>query len=368
MSNGKMLLSIKGKQDSYTKLNTNHTLFKKKHKQYSYFGQNWTTVSCSENYIRCFNTNARYEFRIPVQGDLISNMFLKINMPLTAPTTPPTPALSGLDLIDTVSIKYNGQVLCSMNTNFIYIYSNLHNTKAEYKRFQNITTLEKNLYIPLPFWFTKNPGSAFPIWLLKNPQITFELSTSDSSEVSSIIDIELLIQYTNITPLEKNVFEQSSLEYLIEQVELCVNEKIEVSEKRYLLPDTNFIKYLVWNVIDPTVYHIENTASSLDGIKSTSLIVNGNPVFLDYSAPITSLIQRYNSFNIPGNDLNIHVYSFSVEPMGFQSSGFISSDNFDSVSLDICYKPWNPCDTINIFIVRNNICRFKDGKMSILYN
>tara|TARA_B110000211_G_scaffold235020_1_gene308526 strand:- start:5018 stop:6109 length:1092 start_codon:yes stop_codon:yes gene_type:complete len=363
MPNGKMLLSIKGKQDSYTKWDTTHTLFKKKHKQYSYFGQNWTTVSCSENYIRSFNTNTQYEFRIPVQGDLISNMFLKVNMP------PSAGAVHGLNLIDTVSIKYNGQVLCSMETNFIYVHSNLHNTKAEYKRFENIATLEKNLYIPLPFWFTKNPGSAFPIWLLKNPQITFELSTSGDSAVPSISDIELLIQYTNITPLEKNVFEQSSLEYLIEQVEVCANETIEVSEKRYVLPNTHFIKYLAWNVVGEGKY-IEKTVQSIDGIKSTSLIVNGNPVFLDYSAPITSLIQRYNSFNIPGNDLNIHVYSFSVEPTRFQSSGFISTGNFDSASLDICYKELstylNP--RINIYMVRNNICRFKDGKMSILYN
>ena len=261
------------------------------------------------------------------------------------------------------------------------------NKRSLENTFPGINQADKGnfLYVPLPFWFTKNPGSAFPIWLLNNPQLVVDIKLRDKTKIQSL---DLLIQYTNLLSKEKDVFKTSSLEYLIEQVDV-VNKTDFVSQSRVKLelPKHKYVKYLLWNVLDTAVTN--DLTSKPDVIEKTSILLNGNPVLNKAHKSITSLINRYNYFNTPyvngldfynstmanyskytdKNDLNIHIQSFCLDPLKFQSSGFLTTDKFNNFTLEINTKNGTPkSGTLHVYIIKHNILRIKDGVLNLQHN
>ena len=401
MSGSKIIILSKGEADTYLTADSNHSFFKNDNKTYSYFAQNWNVVYPGKDFK--FDNADSTVIRLPLEGDLISNMLLRINISGGA-----TPALTdttgknyALQLIDTITFKYNDQVLSTLDYNYISMYHKLNCEHQEYKKFidmvstnerslentfpgVNQTTDGNFLYVPLPFWFTKNPGSAFPIWLLNNPQLVVDIKLRDKTKIQGL---GLLIQYTNLLSKEKDVFKNSSLEYLIEQVDV-VNKTNFVDQKsvKVELPKDKYVKYLLWNVLDTGVTN--ELLSRSDVIEKTSILLNGNPVLDNAHKSTTSLINRYNYFNTPyvngfdfynttmstygkytdKNDLNIHIQSFCLDPLKFQSSGFLTTDKFNNFTLEINTCGTTKTGTLHVYIIKHNILRIKDGVLNLQHN
>ena len=398
MSGSKIIILSKGEADTYLTADSNHSFFKSNNKTYSYFAQNWHVVSPGSDFK--FDGATNTNIRLPLEGDLITKMLLRINVE-GAGLDDATGKNYALQLIDTITFKYNDQVLSTLDYNYISMYHKLNCEHVEYKKFidmvsVNTRSLENTfpginqttdgnfLYVPLPFWFTKNPGSAFPIWLLNNPRLTVDIKLRDTTKIQGL---DLLIQYTNLLSKEKDVFKTSSLEYLIEQVDV-VNKTDFVSQKsvKVELPKDKYVKYLLWNVLDTNVTN--NLTSDSDVIEKTSILLNGNPVLNNAHKSITSLINRYNYFNVPyvtgfdfynddmtkyekytdKNDLNIHIQSFCLDPMKFQSSGFLTTDKFNNFTLEINTNGTAKSGTLHIYIIKHNILRIKDGVLNLQHN
>ena len=400
MSEPKIIILARGEEDEILSGdNPSHTFFTQTNKKYSYFGQNWNVLECPKSPL---SQNCKIEFRLPVQGDLLTNMMLRIRLKdFTASGY--TKNFVALDIINSITISHNGKPIATLDGNYIAIYHKLHSSDAEYSRFVDETSISDNtlnrnysyaadhsrdsrfLHIPLPFWFTKHPGASFPIWLLDNPNITiglelnaFETTTSNAAHnITSVHlqNIDLLTQYTNLTIEEKDAFKNSSLEYLIEQVEHANKQLIEknTTKTKMDLPQTKFVKYIVWNVLSQ-VSNVDYF-NSKEKIKNTTLLVNGNPIIDRFDKSITSHINRYNYFKTPKHlsngdepDLNIHTHTFSLQPNEFQSSGFLSIDKFNNFTLEIDTTSEVTNSILNVYLIKHNLLRFKDGSMDIMYD
>ena len=398
MSGSKIIILSKGEQDTYLTADSNHSFFKSSSKTYSYFAQNWHVVSPGSDFK--FDNADNTVIRLPLEGDLISNMLIRINIDGTNLNND-TGKNYALQLIDTITFKYNDKVLSTLDYNYISMYHKLNCEHTEYKKFIDMVSLnDKSLentfpginqsvdgnfvYVPLPFWFTKNPGSAFPIWLLSNPQLTVDIKLRNKTHIQSL---DLLIQYTNLLSKEKDVFKTSSLEYLIEQVDI-VNKTLIDNKKsvKVDLPRDKYVKYLLWNVLDTTPSTFDFL--SKDVIEKTSILLNGNPVLNNAHKSITSVLNRYNYFNTPyvngldlyntdmtkyakytdKNDLNIHIQSFCLDPLKFQSSGFLTTDKFNNFTLEINMRDTAQTGTLHVYIIKHNILRIKDGVLNLQHN
>jgi len=401
MSEPKIIILARGEEDKLLSGdNPEHSYFTQSNRKYSYFGQNWSILECPKSPLP---QKCKVEFRLPIQGDLLSNMILRIR--LKNFTTPYNKELVALDIIDYITISHNGRPLATLDSNYIALYHKLHCNDAQYTRFVDGASISDNnavnrtysyskdntedsrfLHVPLPFWFTKNPGSSFPIWLLDNPNITITIklneyettTTISTNKITSanLTNIDLLLQYTNMTVEEKDTFKNSSLEYLIEQVEHTNKKLIEknAGNVKTDLPHSKLIKYIIWNVLEKDSKN--NYFNSEDKIINSTLLVNGNPIIDRVHKSITTHINRYNYFKTPTHltngdapDLNIHAHTFSLHPNEFQSSGFLSADKFNNFTLEVdLEKDATKEHILNVYLVNHNLLRFKDGSLDLLHD
>ena len=78
MSGSKIIILSKGEADTYLTADSNHSFFKSNNKTYSYFAQNWHVVSPGSDFK--FDGATNTNIRLPLEGDLITKMLLRINI------------------------------------------------------------------------------------------------------------------------------------------------------------------------------------------------------------------------------------------------------------------------------------------------
>ena len=125
-------------------------------------------------------------------------------------------------------------------------------------------TPARTLYIPLQFWFCRNPGLAIPLIALQYHEVRinvefeqwinctyYELTTSGGSvptSVQSLTAASLYIDYIYLDTEERRRFAQQTHEYLIEQLQFTGAESITSSSNKIQLNFNHPVKELVWVV------------------------------------------------------------------------------------------------------------------------
>jgi len=123
-------------------------------------------------------------------------------------------------------------------------------------------TPAKTLYIPLQFWFCRNPGLAIPLIALQYHEVrinvTFETwencvyaeAAFDPRRptAQSLAACSLYVDYVYLDTEERRRFAQQSHEYLIEQVQYTGAESITSSSNKIQLNFNHPVKELQWVV------------------------------------------------------------------------------------------------------------------------
>ncbi len=123
-------------------------------------------------------------------------------------------------------------------------------------------TPAKTLYIPLQFWFCRNPGLAIPLIALQYHEVRinvefeqcinctyYELASSaPATSIQSLTAASLYIDYVYLDTEERRRFAQQTHEYLIEQLQFTGAESITSSSNKIQLNFNHPVKELVWVV------------------------------------------------------------------------------------------------------------------------
>ena len=124
-------------------------------------------------------------------------------------------------------------------------------------------TPAKTLYIPLQFWFCRNPGLAIPLIALQYHEVRinvefeqwincvyYELvgSSAAPTSIQSLTAASLYIDYIYLDTEERRRFAQQTHEYLIEQLQFTGAESITSSSNKIQLNFNHPVKELVWVV------------------------------------------------------------------------------------------------------------------------
>ena len=123
------------------------------------------------------------------------------------------------------------------------------------------------LYVPLQFWFCRNPGLALPLIALQYHEVKINLefrqkeecyvlgdanngtqTTNARKAVESLVAASLFVDYIYLDTDERRRFAQVSHEYLIEQLQFTGDESVTSQQNKIKLSFNHPVKELVWVV------------------------------------------------------------------------------------------------------------------------
>ena len=283
MGGGQIQLVTYGSQDLYLTGNPQITHFKTVHRRYTNFA--------IESIMQPFNTSPEFGKTVSATlsklGDLVYTMDVRVK--LKSVPANGTDAFRWLNwlghiLIEYAEIEIGGQRIDRHYGHWLHIWNELTQTSGHqsgYARLSgNVPRLVQSttgdvpavvLYIPLQFWFNKNPGLALPLIALQYHDVKVNIKFAErekcywtnGNRIPDEIDTaELWVEYVYLDKDERTKFAQNPHEYLIEQVQFN-------GAQTYSGPQTNWnyrmafnhpVKEVVWTVQKDSVVDTTQTA------------------------------------------------------------------------------------------------------------
>jgi hypothetical protein len=255
-------------------------------------------------------------------------------------------------------------------------------------------------YIPLKFWFCRNPGLALPLIALQYHEVKLnlllatwqELHAAQFSDVN-LTGIKVYAEYVYLDTTERRQFAQNAHEYLIDQLQfdtfnnsfennlsggtLQININFSNCVKELVICGTP-ISYGLRSQGVGTPNAILNTIAETSNVQLQLKINQGNR-FSNRNIKYFTRNQIWDfhtgsgSTNaLPGQigTDNIGVYSFSLRPEDHQPSG---TCNFSRISKpQLVFSNFDSANgeqinSLNIYAVNYNILRIMSGMGNIAY-
>jgi len=306
-------------------------------------------------------------------GDLITDVFLEVK--LTKKATPGATWWPAEALIKEVELEIGGQRIDKHNATWFRIYDELFrkdDDKQAYRRMVDFTAdeqsadaaISKRFYVPLIFFFNRNPGLAIPLIALQYHEVklnfTFEDKTilADSGIDTTVDpDIKLFVDYIYLDTDERRRFAQVSHEYLITQIQHTGDETALVSSanQNLRLNLNHPCKYLTWVFANPNKHgHFAGNATTRDctseflaPLKKAKLQLNGHDRAAERSGSYFNYTQPWQTLRARPR-AGVYLYSFSLKPDEHQPSGSCNMSRIDNATLVLQYKTGTASASSNI--------------------
>lgn len=174
---------------------------------------------------------------------------------------------------------------------------------------------ETTLYIPLLFWFSKNPGLSLPLIALQYHEVKINLDirpigeclwavgslavTSGNASVTtayqqSLVAASLYVDYIFLDTDERRKMAQNPHEYLIEQLQFTGDESVGSSSNKIKLNFNHPVKELIW-IVQPDSN--VDYCSSLDAAQILFRTLGAQP--FNYTDAIDALPNAIHAFGGP---------------------------------------------------------------------
>ena len=393
-----MQLVAYGAQDVYLTGNPQITFFKVVYRRHTNF-----SMECIE---QTFNGTVGFGNKVSAtisrNGDLVSNMHLQIALPALT-TTDNWCAEVGNALINTVELEIGGQRIDKQYGEWMHIWKELSCPLAKVqvldKMLGNVVKLNRaegnvgayTCYVPLLFYFCRNPGLALPLIALQYHEVkcNIEFDTIANSVVNvtsglSFTSAKLWVDYVYLDTDERRRFAQVSHEYLIEQLQFSGDESVSGQTTNVRLNFNHPVKELVWVVRKDantsTSSHAssffnygdsmatDSTFASVSGgdnvVSGSKLQLNGHDRFAERTGAYFNYVQPFQHHTeSPANGIN--VYSFALKPEEHQPSGTCNFSRIDNATLSMNLTEEA---TVRIYAVNYNVLRVMSGMGGLAYS
>ncbi len=361
MGGGLMQLVAYGAQDVYLTGNPQITFWKVSYRRHTNFAM--------ESIEQTFNGQADFGRRVTCtisrNGDLAYRTYLQVTLPEINQQMANTNGSAtngvyarwldfpGEQMISQVEVEIGGQRIDRQYGDWMHIWNQLTLTSEQqrgyYKMVGNTTQLtfitdpsfndvdgpcesnaprqvcaprnalpETTLYVPLQFWYCRNPGLALPLIALQYHEVKINLDirpldeclwavgtlycapgTSSSGKVTtaynqSLVAASLYVDYVFLDTDERRRMAQNPHEYLIEQLQFTGDESVGSSSNKIKLNFNHPVKEIIW-VVQPD----ENVdyCASLECGQTLYSVLGAQP--FNYTDAIDALPNAIHSFGGP---------------------------------------------------------------------
>ena len=259
-----MQLVAYGAQDVYLTGNPKVTFFQAVYKRHTNFAM--------ENIEQTVNGTAAASGRVSVtvarNGDLVGDMYIELS---TASTARQTQSIlndaSGNNFdtnwiaeraIKSAELSIGGQRIDKHYQRWWRLYSELYLSDAAKTNWGKMTTAPvpgtggKQVFLPLVFFFNRNPGLALPLIALQYHEVRIDFDlTSNFDKYLSTSTFKVWANYIYLDTEERRRFAQKGHEYLIEQVQHTGTDTVTAgATKQVRLSYNHPVKELVWCVAE----------------------------------------------------------------------------------------------------------------------
>ena len=426
-----MQLVAYGAQDIYLTGNPQITFFKVVYRRHT----NFAVESIEQTFNGTADFNKRVTATISRNGDLIQQMYLEVTLPITTGSTDGSWTYGvGNALVSQAEIEIGGQLIDRQYGDWMNIWSELTIPAGKRDGYDNMVgntviagvfdqygsltaqTTTKRLYVPLQFWFNRNPGLALPLIALQYHEVKLNLTIRPLTDLLitytntpvGTLGCKLYVDYIYLDTDERRRFAQVSHEYLIEQVQFTGTETIASgsSNKNVTLNFNHPVKELIWAHTTSAHatsgsaavsnnkwfnYSGRDTAAGIDSYQTALLQLNGHDRFSVRNADYFRKVQNYEHHTrVPrvGGDLAgtradttqavfrqyIYSYSFALSPEEHQPSGTCNFSRIDNAVLQLTYSAASGFETngqslnLNIYAVNYNVLRIMSGMGGLAYS
>ena len=419
MAGGLMQLVAYGAQDVYLTGNPKVTFFQAVYKRHTNFAM--------ENIEQTVNGTAASSGRVSVtvarNGDLIADMYLELTTKISFDTA--TDAWAAERAIATAELSIGGQRIDKHYQKWWRLYAELYLDDGKKLNYGKMTSSVKGgaVYLPLIFFFNRNPGLALPLIALQyhEVRIDFDLSSVYDTNFDSF---KVWGNYIYLDTEERRRFAQKGHEYLIEQVQHTGSDSVTSNAtKQVRLSYNHPVKELVWCVnagsaastglwnfcsnaaaADVVVdcspekagqgqvtpgqvgqpllvvganggtesWQEDGTASdtaSVGPVDTFKLVLNGQDRFKEQSGKYFNQVQPYQHHS--GSPYaGVYSYSFALKPEEHQPTGTCNFSRIDNAQVAIKCRNVGGATSKNLdmFAVNYNVLRVQSGMGGLAFS
>jgi len=450
MGGGLLQLVAFGAQDAYLSSNPHITFWKILYKRHT----NFAIEAFRVNFTGAPMYGQRIVAVVNRNADLIWKTYVEVTLPNTNngiaalnSWTVGAQRRLGYLLLKQIEVEIGGQIIDRHYGEWLYLWETLTADFDTAMKLDNMVGGQYTgadsggvacngrpdvLYIPLQFWFNRNPGLALPLIALQYHEVRFNIILEDAvnlvkaqsntaSSVSAaaaalpaLTDMALYMDYVYLDVDERRRFAQESHEYLIDQLQYTGQQTITTSSGRLDLTLNHPVKELIWVFQDarktdcsipsagPTPASGNNYVAlsytqpfSYDDIVNRArLQINGQDRFDERYGDYFWKVQPYQHHSggaftryvgqttaVPTTTPNpINVYSFAIQPEEHQPSGTCNFSRIDTATLVFdSKKPADGSDNgtypsknypynFRMYAVNYNIFRIMSGMGGLAYS
>lgn len=355
MAGGLMQLVAYGAQDVYLTGNPQITFWKVTYRRHTNFAM--------ESIEQTFNGQADFGRRVTCtvsrNGDLAYRTYLQVTLPEIGQNLKNSDSdvyarwldFPGEQLISQVEVEIGGQRIDRQYGDWMHIWNQLTLSKEQergyYKMIGNTTQLtyvcdpdfaevdgpcsadgvrqvcaprkalpETTLYVPLQFWYCRNPGLALPLIALQYHEVKINLDIRNIEEClwavsnidgtgekvndaykQSLAAASLFVDYIFLDTDERRRMAQNPHEYLIEQLQFTGDESVGSSSNKIKLNLNHPCKELIW-VVQPDA-NVDYCAS-LNSRENLNHLLGAQP--FNYTDALDALPNAVHAF---GGEKNV---------------------------------------------------------------
>jgi hypothetical protein len=381
MGGGLMQLVAYGAQDIYLTGNPQITFFKVVYRRHT----NFSMESIEQTINGTVASGGRVTTTISRNGDLVGRCYLQSTCAAAHVLN------SGVTDLDNVEVEIGGQKIDKQSGHWMEVWAELTENKTGRAVGTNFQTMSgyggavaNNTdnaatdavvgsqcafvlddqastiqWLPLQFWFCRNPGLALPLIALQYHEVKLIFTFGTKTHT----DHKIWADYIYLDTDERRRFAQVSHEYLIEQVQ----EQAVTASTSSQSESLNFnhpVKELVWagGFSGGALQPFAGAAS-----ETVLLKLNGHDRFAAREARYFSRVQVYQHHTSEGGfvDMSVGVYSFALKPEEHQPSGTCNFSRIDNAQLTFSAGFEN---TGSIYAVNYNVLRIMSGMGGLAYS
>jgi len=389
--------------------------------------------------------NKLISITVPRNGDLLSQLYLEIELPKMTPDGPlPDSAYNsspcgvvtesptdysnpvegvnwvngvGFAMIDYISIWIGQQEIDRQYGEFMYLWTQLTTPGSKRDGLNFMTGMQAayneasqsgplRLFVPLHFWFCKNPGLALPVIALQSTPVKIYIKMRNGNDMlfttglqnailegcpcppslskapPVIREMTLWGDYIYLDTEERRRFVSSKHEYLIEQVQQQKRFSIPKNAKTATIPLSfnHPMKEMFWVVNQDRMADshewfnygsrmlLEYGIPNIDLISKALIQFDGYDRFEAQSAQYFRLMVPWQRHTAIPNDF-IYVYSFSLSPEASQPQGSCNASRLDTIVLQLTMNSnvTSRSAGVTVYAINYNVLRIQAGLGGVLF-